>query len=145
MVYVDSSWSQLFCDANLETLNAKRTPTIRRSGIGSGSDKSRMRFDEFGVLFVWWGVWSLSDKYLLPYSPWTESAAILLGFTVSRIFAPSQNNSFALNKTSVLCNEEATETPESSIRRARLMKKVPVATVYTGELQTNRVTESRVA
>jgi ABC-type thiamin/hydroxymethylpyrimidine transport system permease subunit len=27
---------------------------------------------EFWSLFVWWGVWSLADTYLLQYSPYPE-------------------------------------------------------------------------
>eukprot|EP00966_Prymnesium_polylepis_P207588 4808353-Prymnesium_polylepis.2 len=31
------------------------------------------------VLLVWWGVWTIADKTLIVFSPWSEIMAILLG------------------------------------------------------------------
>ena len=32
--------------------------------------------DSWMTLAVWWAVWSLSDAYLLRYSPWSEIAVL---------------------------------------------------------------------
>jgi hypothetical protein len=31
------------------------------------------------VLLLWWGVWTIADKTMIAYSPWSEIAAIVLG------------------------------------------------------------------
>ena len=46
-----------------------------------------MQFQEFGILFVWWGVWSLADRLVLPYSPVGELLFIVFGFSLSRCLA----------------------------------------------------------
>ena len=36
----------------------------------------------FGILCVWWAVWSLLDSYLLPWTPVGEIALLALGVTM---------------------------------------------------------------
>ena len=36
----------------------------------------------FGILCVWWAVWSLLDTYLLPWTPVSEIALLALGVTM---------------------------------------------------------------
>ena len=94
-----------------------------------------MRFDEFGVLFVWWGVWSLSDQYLLPYSPWTESLAIVIGFTISRLFSSSTMNT----SETLVSSDEGSET---SIRINKSTTSMSKVGVYLGNLRIGRRTEN---
>ena len=34
------------------------------------------------VLLVWWGVWTLADKFLIATTPWSEIAAMAMGATL---------------------------------------------------------------
>lgn len=36
------------------------------------------------VLLIWWGVWTLADRLLIAFSPWSELAAVALGIILFR-------------------------------------------------------------
>ena len=78
-----------------------------------------MELKEFGVLFVWWGVWSLCDRFLLPYSPVSEIFLIVIGFSLSRLLSHKKTNSTTSTTQTTAMHSVSIDTDSSVLNECQ--------------------------